>query len=99
MLLSKKDVSKDDIAKAMKAADNARNNFLEGENKKSDQQILAMALMMFYNDVDKTQHPAGFYENLFLSATSIDENPYKKYAASMFLKIQWLLMILNGKHL
>lgn len=82
--LSKKDISKEDIAKAMKAADNARNNFLEGENKKSDQHILAMALMMFYNDVDKTHHPAGFYENLFLSATSIDENPYKKYAASVF---------------
>ena len=81
--LNKKDVKQEDIDKAVKAADKARANFLESENKKSDQQIVANVLAMFMSDVDADQHPKGFYTDLF-KASSIDESPFKKYAAWVF---------------
>jgi Peptidase S46 len=82
-LLNKKDVKQEDIDKAVKNLDKARAGFLEEENKKSDQQILANVLAMFMSDVDADQHPKGFYNDLF-KASSIDENPFKKYAANVF---------------
>ena len=81
--LNKKDVKAEDIEKAVKAADNARKNFLENENKKSDQKILANVLSMFMTDVDATQQPKYFYTDLFKNS-SIDENPFKKYAEEVF---------------
>ena len=75
--LNKKDVKQEDIDKAIKAAEAARKNFLESENKKSDQQIVANVLSMFMSDVDADQHPKGFFTDLF-KASSIDENPFKK---------------------
>ena len=81
--LSKKDVKQEDIDKAIKAATNARKAFLEEENKKSDQSIVANVLSMFLNDIDASQHPKGFYTTLF-KASTIEENPFKKYAAHIF---------------
>ncbi|MFY7963338.1 MAG: S46 family peptidase [Chitinophagaceae bacterium] len=81
--LNKKDVKQEDIDKAIKAAEAARKNFLNDENKKSDQAILANVLSMFMGDVEADQHPKGFYTELF-KASSIDENPFKKYAAWVF---------------
>ncbi len=83
-LLNKKDAGKDDIAKAIVNAKSARESFLKDENKKSDQSILASVLMMFNTDIPKEQQPAGFYEDLFKKFNSIDESPYKKYAADVF---------------
>ena len=59
--LSKKDVSKEDIAKAIDAAKTDRTNFIKDENVVSDKNILAFVAQAFYNDVDAAQHPAGFY--------------------------------------
>ena len=74
-----------DIAKAVEAAKEARANFLKEENKPSDQVILGAALKMFYTDIDKSQHPIGFYESLKGSVGSLDdEATYKKYAANVF---------------
>lgn len=81
--LNKKDVKQEDIDKAAKNADKARTAFLEGENKKSDQQIVANVLAMYLSDVDADQHPKGFYTDLF-KASSLDENPFKKHAADVF---------------
>ena len=81
--LNKKDAKAEDIEKAVKAANNARKNFLEGENKKSDQKILANVLSMFMTDVDASQQPKDFYIDLFKNS-SIEENPFKKYAADVF---------------
>ncbi|HEX3024400.1 MAG TPA: S46 family peptidase [Chitinophagaceae bacterium] len=83
-LLTKKDASKDDLEKAISNAKTARTNFLKDENKKSDQNILASVLMMYNTDIAKEQQPAGFYESLFKNFNSIDESPYKKYAADVF---------------
>jgi len=41
--------------------------------------------MMYYKDIDKAQHPIGFYDNLRSNFGDLnDENTYKKYAASIF---------------
>jgi hypothetical protein len=74
-----------DIKKAVDAAKEARTNFLKGENKTSDQQIVATVLMMFYNDVDKSQQPIGFFESLRGSYGDLkDEATYKKFANNLF---------------
>jgi hypothetical protein len=82
--LMRKDAKPEDIKKAVDAADAARKNFLAGENKKSDQNILAAVLMMYYSDVDKSQHPSGFYDELFKNYNSLEASPYKAYAADVF---------------
>lgn len=62
--LSKKDASKEDIAKAIDAAKAARANFIKSENIVSDKNILAYVTQAFYTDIDAAQHPAGFYSNV-----------------------------------
>lgn len=77
--------SSDDIKKAVDAAKEARDNFLKSENKPSDQNILGTVLMMYYNDIDKSQHPIGFYESMRGSYGDLkDEATYKKFANNVF---------------
>jgi len=83
-ILNKKDATKEEIAKAVTNAKQARENFLKEENKKSDQNIIASVLMMYNTDIPKEQQPAGFYETLFKKFNSIEESPYKKYTADIF---------------
>ncbi len=79
--------SKADIAKAVEAANSQRANFLKDENKASDEHILAAVTRMFYEDVDKEQHPLGFYGSLKNSYGALnDDATYKKYAADVFSK-------------
>jgi hypothetical protein len=74
-----------DIKKAVDAAKEARVEVLKSENKQSDQNIVAAVLMMYYKDIDKAQHPIGFYENVRSNFGDLnDEATYKKYAASIF---------------
>jgi hypothetical protein len=76
-----------DVKKAVAAADQARKNFLAGENKASDQNIVAAVTRMYYEDVDKNQHPVGFYGNLKNTYGPLDDDAtYKKYAADIFSK-------------
>jgi hypothetical protein len=76
-----------DIKKAAEAANQQRKNFLAAENKLSDEHILAAVTRMFYEDVDKEQHPVGFYGNLKNTYGPLnDEATYKKYAADVFSK-------------
>lgn len=74
-----------DIKKTIDAADKARTVFLKNENKASDENIVAAVLMMFYTNIDKSQHPISFYESIKGSYGDLkDENTYKKYAADIF---------------
>lgn len=80
-----------DVQKAAAAANTARKNFIDGENRVSDQQILAAATKMFYEDIVETQHPQGFYYNLKNTYGDLkDEATYKKYAADVFTKTMLL---------
>jgi V8-like Glu-specific endopeptidase len=74
-----------DVSNALEAATNSRNKFLESEDLPSDKIILAKTAMMFYNDVDKSQHPIGFYEALKEKYGALDNgDTYKKWADDVF---------------
>ena len=74
-----------DIRKAIDAANQAREEFMKSENKPSDQNILAAVLQMYYNEVDKKQHPIGFFESIKNSYGDLkDAATYRKYAADVF---------------
>lgn len=86
-LLIKTNTPAADLAKAIDAANTARNAFKQGEDLPSDEKILAKTAMMFYNDVDKNQHPIGFYEGIKNAYGSLnDEATYKAWARDVFTK-------------
>jgi hypothetical protein len=85
--LVKAGTSQADIRKAADAAKAQRTNFLTGENKISDQHIVAAVTKMFYEDIVKDQQPVGFYGTLKNTYGPLDdEATYKKYAADIFSK-------------
>ncbi|MBS1733570.1 MAG: S46 family peptidase [Bacteroidetes bacterium] len=74
-----------DIKKATDAADAARKNYIEAADRPSDEKILAAVAMAFYNDIEKDQHPIGFYEKLKSAYGALnDETTYKKWAKDVF---------------
>ena len=80
-----------DIKKATDAATANRKDFLEKEDLPSDEKILAATAMMFYNDVDKSQHPIGFYEGMKATYGSLNEEAtFKKWAHDVFAKTMML---------
>jgi len=75
----------EDLRKTLDAVNKQRSSFLESENKPSDQQIVAAVTRMFYENVDKEQHPLGFFGTLKNQYGPLDEEAtYKKYAADIF---------------
>ena len=84
-------VSAADIKKSLNTADINRKTFLAAEDKPSDEEILAQTAMLFYNDIDKSQHPIGFYEGVKAMYGDIKEVPtYKKWARDVFAKAMLL---------
>ena len=76
-----------DIKKAVTAADIARKKFLASEDRVSDEQIIAAVAKMFYTDIDKNQHPIGFYEGIKSVYGDLkDENTFKMWAKDVFAK-------------
>ena len=72
-----------DVKKSMDAATAARDAYLEDADRPSDEKIMAAVCMKFYQDIDKSQHPIGFYESLRNTYGSLDEEAtYKKWAAN-----------------
>jgi hypothetical protein len=74
-----------EIQRAVQAANDARTTYLKSANQVSDRNIVASVLEMFYNEVDKNQHPIGFFESIKGSYGDLkDPNTFKKYAANVF---------------
>jgi hypothetical protein len=74
-----------DLKKTLQAADDARKAFLKQENKLSDQRILAAITQSYYADIDKSQHPIGFYDMIKSAYGPLTEDAtYQKYAATVF---------------
>jgi hypothetical protein len=74
-----------DTKKALQSADNFRKQFLEEENIPSDRNIVAGVMKMFYNNIDKNQHPIQFFETMRGTYGDLkDDATYAKYAANMF---------------
>jgi len=83
--LVRTDKKQSDVKKALDNATEQRKAFLAAEDRPSDEKILATVTMMFYNDIDKNQHPIGFYENIKSRFGSLDdEATYKAWAKSVF---------------
>lgn len=75
----------EEIKKAVEAANEARAEFIKSEHTPSDQKILAAVLYGFYNDIDKNQHPIGFYEGIKGTFGDLkDTTTFAKYAANVF---------------
>ena len=76
---------KADVDKALQAAQHAREAFLEIEDITSDKIIMAKTAKMFYEDVDKSQHPIGIYETIEQNFGPLnDENTFKKAVDYVF---------------
>jgi hypothetical protein len=66
-------------------ANNQRKAFMLSENRPSDQRIMAATAMMFYKDIDKAQHPIGFFESIKGTYGDLnDEATFRKWAADVF---------------
>jgi hypothetical protein len=80
-----------EIRKAIEAATAGRNAFKESEDLISDEKIAAAVAMMFYNDIDKNQHPIGFFETMKGTFGSLkEEATFKNWAKDMFAKTMLL---------
>ncbi len=74
-----------DVNKALDAANEQRKTFLTEEDQPSDRKIMAATAMMFYTDVDKSQQPTDFYNNLKQKFGPLDDDAtYKKWANYVF---------------
>jgi hypothetical protein len=83
--LMKANVPAADLKKALDAASANRKAFLEKEDLPSDEKILAAVAMMYYNDIDKSQHPVGFYESMKANFGSLkEEGTFKNWAKAVF---------------
>ena len=81
----RKGIDHPDVKKGLDAADRSRKTFLAEADLPSDRKILADAMKMFYHNVDKNQHPIGFFENLKSGFGDLkDDAAYAKYAANVF---------------
>jgi hypothetical protein len=75
------------ITRMITNVDRFRKNFLEEENKPSDQNIVASVLRMYHEDISEDQYPIGFYNTLRNNYGDLkDDNTYKKFAADLFSK-------------
>lgn len=84
-VLTASDKAGAEVQKAIAAAEGSRERFLESEDLPSDKIIMAKTAMMFYNDIDKSQQPAGFYEGIMEKFGPLDqEETFKKWADFVF---------------
>lgn len=75
----------EDVKKAIDGANQSREEYLKEADRPSDEKILAAVASMFYHDIDKTQHPDGFYQQLQTSFGDLsDDATFKKWAKSVF---------------
>ena len=83
--LVKQGTTEADLQKAITAADAQRKTFLASNDRPSDERILAVTAMMFYHDIDKSQHPIGFFEGIKNKFGSLDEeSTFRTWAKSVY---------------
>jgi hypothetical protein len=81
----KKGVDHPDVKKGLEMADKLRTGYLAEANMISDQKIVADVMKMFYANIDRNQHPIGFYESMRGTYGDLKEDAtYQKYAANVF---------------
>ena len=81
----RKGVDHPDVKKGLEAADRQRKAYLASADLPSDRRILADALRMFNANIEKNQHPIGFYEGLRNNFGDLkEESTYAKYSSHVF---------------
>lgn len=81
----------EDIRKAMESAAEQRTRFLKSEVVNADRNILGAVLYRFYTEVDRSQHPIGFFEAIKGSYGDLnDPATFQKYAAQVFTNTMFL---------
>ena len=74
-----------DVRQALNAASASRKKFLQAEDIPSDKIIMAKTAMMFHNDIDESQHPVSFYQQIKEKFGPLDkEATYEKWAGEVF---------------
>ncbi len=74
-----------ELKKTLDAFTNARKAYLASADLVSDEKIMAAVAMMYYNDIDKNQHPIGFYESMKANFGSLkEEATFKTWAKNVF---------------
>ncbi len=77
--------SQADLKKSLDAADMERKKFIASEDITSDKKIMATTAMMYYTDIDKSQHPINFYQDLKeKSGPLTDADTFKAWANYIF---------------
>jgi hypothetical protein len=80
-----------EIKKAMEAVTAGRKAFIQAEDVTSDEKIIASVARMFYTDIEKNQHPVGFYESIKANYGSLkEEETFKKWAKDVVSKTMLL---------
>lgn len=75
----------EDLKKTIEEAEKRRHQILESINLVADEKILATTARMFYENVDKSQHPIGYFESLKANYGDLkDESTWRKWAADVF---------------
>lgn len=83
--LVKKGPDNADVKRLLTSINNRRKDFIASEVVGSDKNIVRDALLMYYNQVDKSQHPIGFFDNLKNTYGDLkDRASYQKYAQNVF---------------
>lgn len=83
--LVKQGSTEGEVQKALTAATAQRKVFMGANNRASDERILAKTAMMFYHDIDKNQHPIGFYEGIKSKFGNLDdESTFRAWAKSVY---------------
>src|SRR5690606_25591425 len=77
----------EDVKTALQAVIAARDEFIKAEDLTSDENIVATVAKMFFENVDKNQHPIGFYEGIKHAYGNLKEDStFKKWAKDVFAK-------------
>lgn len=101
-VLSKKDATKEEIGKVVEAVKTAQSAFIKSENQTSDKNILAFVTQAFYNDIDASQHPVGFYSMINTKFGDLkSKSTYEAFSNYVFTntsfldKTKWDALIAN----
>lgn len=74
-----------DLQKAVEDASERRQEFLKAADLASDEKILAATARMFYRNIERNQHPIGFFEGLKANYGDLkEEGSWRKWAAEVF---------------
>lgn len=73
-----------DVDKYIEMANKQRKRFLEGEDRPSDEKIMAMAALMFHQNIDESQQPEGVFDAIGKYGSLTDLNTYFKWAKDVF---------------